>query len=161
MKKIIILLLIVIVPLVLAALYFMDKHYLLCPIEYKDNIVIRQDTGGDGFFAASRNGRRAHEGLDLYAPVGTPVLAARSGWVIAAARNRGMGNYIVIRHRGGLKTIYGHLNDIFVKKNYYVRQGKIIGSVGKTGNARSNNILPHLHFELRIDGVPQDPLVYL
>lgn len=161
MKKIIILLLIIAVPLILAALYFMDKHYLLCPIEYKDNIIIRQDAGGDGFFAASRNGRRIHEGIDLYAPIRTPVLAARSGRVVAATRNRGMGNYIVIRHSDGLKTIYGHLTDIFVKKNSYVRQGQIIGSVGKTGNARSNTILPHLHFELRKDGVPQDPLTYL
>ncbi|MCX5711907.1 MAG: M23 family metallopeptidase, partial [Candidatus Omnitrophica bacterium] len=72
-----------------------------------------------------------------------------------------MGNYIVIRHTDGLKTIYGHLNDILVKKNSYVRQGRIIGSVGKTGNSRSNRILSHLHFELRKDGVPQDPLTYL
>ncbi|MCX5711908.1 MAG: hypothetical protein NTY47_02410, partial [Candidatus Omnitrophica bacterium] len=73
MKKIIISLVVaalLVVSIVAGAMYFMDKHYLLCPIEYKSNIIIRQDAGGDGFFAASRNGRRIHEGLDLYAPIG-------------------------------------------------------------------------------------------
>jgi len=160
MKKILLSLVVLFLCLATIALYIMDKQYFICPIQYKSEIIVRSDGRGDGFFASSRNGRRIHEGVDLYAPIGMPVLAARSGIVTAAARNRGMGNYIVIRHDKGLKTIYGHLTQIYVKKNVFVRQGQVIGSVGKTGNANSKQILPHLHFELRKDGIPQDPLKY-
>jgi len=72
-----------------------------------------------------------------------------------------MGNYVVIRHSLNLVSIYGHLSQIFVTKNQFVRQGGIIGSVGKTGNARHPGIQPHLHFEIKKNGIPQDPLEYL
>ncbi len=162
MKRLILFLLLIILPLYLIfSLYFLDKRYFLCPIQYMGEIIIRNDSRGDGLFGAERNGRRIHEGIDLFAPIGTPVLASRSGRVASARKNHGMGNYVVIRHPGNIITIYGHLSRIFVNKNQFVRQGQLIGSVGKTGNANYRNIQPHLHFEVRKNGIPQDPLEYL
>lgn len=161
MKRILLFLLLVLPVYLLVSLYFVDKHYFLCPIEYKGDIVIRSDNRGNGLFAANRNGRRIHEGIDLFAEKGSPVLACRSGIVIAARKSRGMGNYIIIRHPGNIITIYGHLSNIYVHRHKFVRQGEIIGSVGKTGNANHPNIQPHLHFEVRKDSIPQDPLKYL
>ena len=143
------------------SLYFLDKNYFLCPIEYKGDAVIRCDSRGEGFFAARRNGNRVHEGIDFFAEIGSPVLACRSGIIIAARKNRGMGNYIIIRHPGHMITVYGHLSMIYVYKNQFVRQGEVIATVGKTGNANSRAIQPHLHFEVRKDGQPRDPLEYL
>lgn len=155
-------------PLYLSAsLYFLDKDYFVCPIEYKGDAVIRCDSRGEGFFAARRNGRRIHEGVDLYAEIGSPVVAARSGRVIAskviANKNKktGSGNYVVMLHHGNITTVYGHLSRVYVRKNNFVRQGEVIGAVGKTGNANYHDIQPHLHFEVRKSGIPQDPLEYL
>ena len=139
----------------------MDKQYFICPIEYKNDIIIRNDNRGDGLFASARRGRRIHQGLDLLADVGTVVCTAKSGKVISATQNKGMGKYIIIRHRDNIITIYGHLSNIFVHRDDYVRQGQIIGRVGKTGNARAAGVLPHLHFEIRKNGIPQDPLEYI
>lgn len=139
----------------------LDKQYFICPVEYKNDIIIRNDHRGDGLFASARSGRRIHQGLDLLADVGTAVCAAKSGRIVSATQNKGMGKYIIIRHRENIITIYGHLSNIFVSKDDCVRQGQIIGSVGKTGNARAADMLPHLHFEIRKNGVPLDPLEYI
>lgn len=160
-KKTFFIILIFICILVFLGLAGMDKQYFICPIEYKSDITIRNDNRGDGLFASSRSGRRIHKGLDLLAQVGTPVYAAKSGKVVSATQNKGMGKYIIIRHRDNYITIYGHLSNIFVRKGDNLRQGQVIGSVGKTGNARAVGMLPHLHFEIRKNGVPQDPLEYI
>lgn len=161
-NKIALLIILIIFPIyLLISLYFLDRNYFVCPIEYKKDIIIRSDRRGDGFFAANRNGNRMHEGIDLFAQAGTPVLAARSGKVIAATGNNGMGNYVIIRHADNIATIYGHLSRIYVGKGQFVRQGQIIGAVGKTGNANYRDIQPHLHFEVRKNSFPQDPLDYL
>jgi len=160
-KKVLLIILILICVTVFLGLVGMDKQYFICPIEYKSDIIIRSDNRGDGLFASSRSGRRIHKGLDLLARVGIPVYAAKSGRVVSATQNKGMGKYIIIRHRDNIITIYGHLSNIFVRKGDYLRQGQIIGSVGKTGNARAAGMLPHLHFEIRKNGVPQDPLEYI
>jgi len=139
----------------------MDKQYFICPIKYKNDIVIRNDQRGDGLFASARSGRRLHKGVDLLAQVGEPVHTAKSGKVISATQNKGMGKYVIIRHRDNMITIYGHLSNIFVNRNDYVRQGQRIGSVGRTGNAAAAGVLPHLHFEIRKNGVPLDPLEYI
>jgi murein DD-endopeptidase MepM/ murein hydrolase activator NlpD len=102
-----------------------------------------------------------HNGIDLLAQVGTPVLAARSGKVIAATSNNGMGSYVIIKHESAIKTIYGHLSRIYVEQGQFVRQGQIVGCVGKTGNANYRNMLPHLHFEVKNNDIPEDPLQYL
>ena len=161
MKKILLFLLLVMPIYLSLSLYFIDKNYFICPIEFKGDAVIRCDRRGEGFFAAKRNGNRVHEGIDFFAEIGTPVLACRSGRIVAARKNRGMGNFIIIRHPGNIISIYGHLSKIYVHKNAFVRQGEIIGVVGKTGNAKYPDIQPHLHFEVRKDGIPQDPLGYL
>lgn len=161
MKKILLAILVIFLISIFFGLALMDKKYFICPIEYKRDIIIRNDNRGNGLFASSRSGGRMHKGIDLFASVGTPVLAAKSGRVINATQNRGMGKYVIIRHRGNIITIYGHLSNISVRKNDYLRQGQVIGSVGKTGNARATGILPHLHFEIRKNGVPLDPLEYI
>lgn len=162
MKKFFLFILIAFLFYIFISLFFLDKAYFFCPIEYKDDIYVRSDARGDGFFGSSRSrGRRTHQGIDLFAKVGTPVLAARSGRVIAAEKNRGMGNYVIIRHFGGVVTVYGHLSKFYTRKGEFVRQGEVIGRVGKTGNANYRDIQPHLHLEVRQNGVPQDPLQYL
>jgi murein DD-endopeptidase MepM/ murein hydrolase activator NlpD len=161
MKKILIIISIIVLISAFVGLLWLDKQYFICPIEYKSDILIRNDNHGDGLFASSRAGRRIHKGIDLMADVGVVVLAAKSGKVISATQNRGMGKYVIIRHAHKYITIYGHLLEILVRKNDYVRQGQVIGKVGKTGNARSRDMLPHLHFEIRKNGVPQDPLEYI
>lgn len=90
---------------------------------------------------------RFHAGLDLGAPLGTPVVAAYSGQAIAANWLGGYGIAIVIRHEDGqLQTLYGHLSEIFVQPGDRVEQGEVIGRVGSTGNSTG----PHLHFEVQI-----------
>ena len=142
------------------SLYSMDKEYVANPVQNKGYLLIRSDARGDGYFASKRSGRRLHNGIDLYAELGEPVMAARSGIVVAATHNRGMGNYIIIKHTEGLTTIYGHLSEMAVAKGQHVRQRDGIGRVGKTGNANFRDIQPHLHFEIRKNGIPQDPLEY-
>ncbi|MFH1655748.1 MAG: M23 family metallopeptidase [Candidatus Omnitrophota bacterium] len=137
---------------------YINKVKCLVPIE--SEIKIRNDMYGDGHFAVRRNGGRKHNGVDLLAKTGTPVLAARSGWVINAEQKRGMGKYVEIRHSDKLVTIYGHLSKILVKKGQRVRQGQIIGEVGKTGNANYRRMHAHLHFEIRKDKIPQNPTEY-
>jgi murein DD-endopeptidase MepM/ murein hydrolase activator NlpD len=161
MKRTLVIISIVTLVFVCIDLVLLDKQYFLCPIEYKSDILIRNDNRGDGLFAASRSGRRMHKGLDLMADVGEAVLAAKSGKVISATQNQGMGKYVIIRHAHNYITIYGHLSEILVQKNDFVHQGQIVGKVGKTGNARYRDMLPHLHFEIRKDGIPQDPLDYI
>lgn len=160
-RRILLSLLILLPVYFLASLYFLDKQYFLCPVEYKQDIVVRYDNRGKGFFGASRNGGRLHQGIDLLAEIGAPVFAARSGRVTSAKENKGMGKYVVIRHPNNIATIYGHLSEILARENCFVRQGEIIGRVGKTGNAGHPNIHPHLHFEVRNNGTPEDPMEYL
>jgi murein DD-endopeptidase MepM/ murein hydrolase activator NlpD len=160
-KKILLIILIVICAFAFLGLVSTDKQYFICPIEYKNDVIIRKDHRGDGTFASNRSGRRMHKGLDLLADVGTAVCAAKSGKIISATQNKGMGKYIIVRHRDNIITIYGHLSNILVSKGDLVRQGQVIGGVGKTGNARPADMLPHLHFEIRKKGVPVDPLEYI
>ena len=101
-----------------------------------------------------------HTGIDLAAPTGTPVHAANDGFVEAAGTQVdalgipvGFGNYIKVAVGGSKEEIYGHLSVISVAPNQVVRAGQPIGAVGSTGNSTG----PHLHFEVRIRGVPVDP----
>lgn len=161
MKKFLLFLLFVFTVYIILSLSFLDKHYFACPVGYRGDFIIRSDGMGDGFFGTRRSGRRMHQGIDLLAGIGEPVLAARSGVVLQAKNNKGMGNYIVLRHSDSLTTIYGHLLKIFVRQNQFVRQGELIGLIGKTGNANYSNMQAHLHCEIRKNGIPQDPLNYL
>ena len=100
---------------------------------------------------------RMHEGVDLGAAYGTPIAAAGSGTVIYAGWLGGYGNLTVIDHGGGLATAYGHQSRIAVSVGQQVTRGEIIGYVGSTGHSTG----PHLHFEVRVNGQPVDPLGYL
>ena len=103
-------------------------------------------------------GRRVvHEGLDFGAPVGTPILAAAAGVVVYAERHPAYGNQVDIDHGNGLVTRYAHASRLDVTAGEIVKQGQKIAEVGSTGRSTG----PHLHFEVRLDGVPKDPLAYL
>lgn len=108
-------------------------------------------------FGKRRGGRR-HEGLDISAPAGTPVLAAAAGKVIYAnSKLRGYGELVVIRHAGDLVTVYAHNRRLLVREGQRVRGGEVIAEVGKTGRATGF----HLHFEVRKGDRPVDPLGYV
>ncbi|KKC48006.1 MULTISPECIES: murein hydrolase activator EnvC family protein [Paenibacillus] len=103
--------------------------------------------------------RKLHAGADMAAPEGTNIYAAESGVVLVAQWWTGYGNCVVIDHGGGLWTIYGHIRNggIKVEKGETVKRGQLIAEVGSTGNSTGN----HLHFEVRKDGTPVNPLPYL
>jgi murein DD-endopeptidase MepM/ murein hydrolase activator NlpD len=99
---------------------------------------------------------RMHEGIDIAAGYGTPIHAAAAGTVIYAGWMGGYGNLIIIDHGGGLATAYGHQSS-FAVGGGTVSQGQVIGYVGCTGHCFG----PHVHFEVRVNGSPVDPLGYL
>jgi murein DD-endopeptidase MepM/ murein hydrolase activator NlpD len=100
---------------------------------------------------------RMHEGIDITAPIGTPVWAAADGTVIHAGWLGGYGNLVVLDHGDGLATAYAHASAILVALGQRVSQGSTIALVGSTGNSSG----PHLHFEVRVNGSAVDPLLYL
>lgn len=141
----------------LAYIYFKDEVEFLSPVGLM-SIRIRNDGYGDGRFGADRKNDRSHQGVDILAPVGMPIVAAKSGIAKSGFDKYGYGNYVEIYHRGGLITLYGHLVDTNIKRMKIVRQGEVIGWVGKGGNAGHKGLKPHLHFEVRENGVLIDPL---
>jgi murein DD-endopeptidase MepM/ murein hydrolase activator NlpD len=100
---------------------------------------------------------RMHEGIDIGAAQGTPIYAAAAGTVIYAGWEGGYGNLTVIDHGNGLATAYGHQSQLAVSSGQKVSRGQLIGYVGSTGHSTG----PHLHFEVRVNGTPNDPLRYL
>jgi len=129
---------------------------LVPPIETRP-LVVRQDAKGDGRFKAPRSGGRRHRGIDLVAPLGSPVKAFRSGTVVQVGTHRGLGRFVVIEHRHQLTSLYAHLATTGVAVGERVKQGAVIGTVGKTGNAHHPWITPHVHFEIVRGGQPVDP----
>ena len=100
---------------------------------------------------------RMHEGIDIGAPQGTPIYAAAGGTVNYAGWEGGYGNLTLIDHGNGLATAYGHQSRFAVSSGQTVSRGQLIGYVGSTGHSTG----PHVHFEVRVNGVPNDPLSYL
>jgi len=103
---------------------------------------------------------RMHEGIDISVPEGTPIRAAADGTVIleqSEYESGGYGNYTCIDHGGGLSTCYAHQSSFAASVGARVSQGDVIGYSGNTGHSTG----PHLHFEVRINGAPTDPLGYL
>jgi murein DD-endopeptidase MepM/ murein hydrolase activator NlpD len=130
--------------------------------------VSRQEINGDLFiwpvrsFVTSHYGyrlspftgaRQFHSGLDIGAPTGTPIKAAMAGRVNTAGFNDSLGNYVVISHHSGYRTLYAHMNAVMVKPGAYVGMGQRIGDVGSTGLSTG----PHLHFTVYKNGVTVNP----
>jgi murein DD-endopeptidase MepM/ murein hydrolase activator NlpD len=99
-------------------------------------------------------GNRLHAGVDIGASSGTPIKAAGDGVVVMAGWNGGYGNFTLIDHGGGLATGYGHQSRIGVRVGQHVSTGEVIGNVGSTGASTG----PHLHWEVRVNGTPVDPM---
>lgn len=98
-----------------------------------------------------------HKGIDIAAPYGTPIYAAADGIVTYASFESGYGKLLAIDHGYGVKTRYGHASKLIAKVGQKVKRGDIIGRIGDTGRATA----PHVHYEVRINGVPVDPANYI
>ncbi len=98
-----------------------------------------------------------HPGIDLAAPTGSPVMACAAGKVKTISYNRVYGKYIIIAHKDGRASLYGHLSKIYAEPDQKVKAGTVIGAVGSTGMSTG----PHLHFEIREHGVPKNPTEYI
>ena len=109
------------------------------------------------FGASSRIRRSAHTGLDIATSKGTPISAAASGTVTFAGYKGSYGNLLVITHANGVQTYYGHCSALYVSAGASVSQGQTIAAVGSTGNSTG----PHLHFEVRVNGVAYNPQNYV
>lgn len=114
-------------------------------------------TTGDISSPFGYRGGRMHEGVDIANDTGTSVQAARDGKVTFAGWCSGYGYAIVIDHGQGISSLYGHLSDYSVQVGQFVRQGQSVGTMGSTGNSTG----PHLHFEVRQQGKPVNPLYVL
>jgi murein DD-endopeptidase MepM/ murein hydrolase activator NlpD len=111
-----------------------------------------------GFRIDPITGRSAlHTGLDFPADTGTPIHAAAGGVVVVQEYHNAYGNMIEVDHGNNLITRYGHTSEVFVKKGDIVKRGQMIAKVGSTGRSTG----PHLHFEVLVSGVPQDPRPFL
>ena len=104
-----------------------------------------------------RNGRK-HEGIDIAAPKGTPIYAAAAGKVVFSGWGpTGYGKMVIIKHRNYITTVYAHNSKILIKKGNQVKQGQKIALMGSTGRSTG----PHLHFEVRNNTEPKNPIKYL
>ncbi len=116
----------------------------------------------EGGFGGRRNpfgggGYEFHEGQDIEAPPGAPVVAGASGRISFVGWQNGYGQLVIVDHGGGLTTRYGHLSHIHVESGQQVSRGQLVGKVGSTGRSTG----PHLHYEVRINDEPINPLPYL
>ena len=102
-------------------------------------------------------GDHYHAGIDISAPGGTPIRAAATGKVVLMGVTGGYGNYTCVQHTGAMATCYAHQSGYATSQGAHVRQGQVIGYVGNTGHSFGN----HLHFEVRINGSPVNPMGYL
>jgi len=106
-----------------------------------------------------RDGANGHPGIDLAAPLGTPIYAASEGSVLYWGPAQGFGNWIVLQHPGGVQTVYGHMRyqDLLIPPDAAVKAGQNIARVGSEGMSTG----PHLHFEVHIDNQRTDPIAFL
>ena len=102
-------------------------------------------------------GASFHDGIDIAAPEGTPIQVIEGGEVIYSDQLRGYGNIVIVRHQGGIVSVYAHNQINLVREGQQVGKGEVIARVGSTGRVTG----PHLHFEIRQNNTAQDPLRYL
>ena len=100
---------------------------------------------------------KRHSGLDIAAPLGTPILAAAAGKVMYSGWDKDLGLVVIIDHQNGLSTLYGHCSQVLLNVDDFVAQGQPLALLGNTGRSSA----PHLHFEIRHEGVAVDPREYL
>ncbi len=120
---------------------------------------------GSGNFAWPVSGHitqqfwRSHRAIDVGARAGAPIVAADSGYVIKASHgwNGGYGRMVMIDHGNGFVSLYAHMNTVYVRQGENVAKGEQLGTVGNTGRSTG----PHLHFEIRLDGVARNPFYFL
>jgi murein DD-endopeptidase MepM/ murein hydrolase activator NlpD len=114
------------------------------------------------YFGEPRGEGIYHQGIDIegIGQEGAPIVAAAAGQVVLADSHPAYGNYVIIRHSDGSETLYAHLSEIWVDYGQFVDQGEAVGGMGHTGYVIGTDG-NHLHFELRIGGVPVDPLPHL
>jgi murein DD-endopeptidase MepM/ murein hydrolase activator NlpD len=103
------------------------------------------------------DGRELHPGIDLATSEGTPIVATADGKVVNSGWSGGYGNIIQIEHGNGIETIYGHNSRILANIGESVRKGQVIAYSGNTGRSTG----PHLHYEIRVNGTPVDPMSFL
>ncbi len=120
------------------------------PLVHPERAVISR------FGPRGRSGK-LHKGIDIKAPRGAELVVTADGEVTYAGRRGAYGNFIQVNHGDGVVSAYGHCDKIWVEVGDLVRQGTPIGSVGATGNAST----AHVHYEVRIDGQPYDPWLFL
>lgn len=100
---------------------------------------------------------KMHEGLDVGAPYGTPVIAPADGIVTFSGEKAGFGKFVQIDHGYGIETIYAHNQSLSVRSGQKVKRGKLLAAVGNTGHSTG----PHLHYEVRVNGIAVDPLYFI
>lgn len=100
---------------------------------------------------------KQHNGIDIAAPKGTPVVATANGSVAFSGWEGRYGKIVKIDHGNGIQTCYAHLHRRKVRRGKRVKRGKVVGKVGQTGNATG----PHVHYEVRVNGRPTNPRPYL
>jgi murein DD-endopeptidase MepM/ murein hydrolase activator NlpD len=121
-------------------------------------VNVSYNASGFGWRIDPFNGRQAfHEGIDFPAPVGTPIVAAAGGVVVAAEYHPEFGNMLMIDHGNDIVTRYAHTSKILVKVGDIVRRGQHVANIGSTGRSTG----AHLHFEVLVRGVPQNPHKFL
>lgn len=124
-------------------------------IYFAVNPVIGNITSRYGVNESIRD--HTHKGLDIAAKTGTPIKAAADGTVTYSGTMSGYGNLIIIDHGNGVETYYGHCSKLYKKVGAQVKAGELIAAVGSTGNSTG----PHLHLEIRLNGVYYNPAIYL
>lgn len=100
---------------------------------------------------------RMHKGVDIAAPIGTPIKAAEGGEITFSGTKGGFGKCIIVKHKNGYETVYGHISKLIGKTGDKVNKGEVIAEVGNTGRSTG----PHLHFEVKVNGKNTDPMNYL